>query len=387
MALKVLMVGGRRCGKTSALASTFDQMINGPVKDYFTVADKTNYDTKVSDNGLENQDVLSDKQLELESKLESPTDELFLTDNSRTLIDFKYVLQLIVPGTRKSMDIEFTDVPGEWFAPRAGNAIIGESGFSVREKVTGMIQDTDVFIIMVDTPYLMHEKESVAKATNAIAGIHDYMTHVGGEKEKLVIFSIIKCEKWVKEGKMNQVVEKLKKLYATTIQALMAFDKMNICIIPIETAGNILFFEYSEPFILVDSAGKPQRCKKINDSMARLGNGDIYFLEGNEVFNPDGEAKIFGKTCRPYTWYHINPKPSTSKLYAPHNCDQIPLHIIEFMLNKMIKENPGHFWGFLWEKIFGGISKETLQTKISEMKSKGIIKNNVDHIEYLKRSN
>lgn len=46
--LKVLMVGGRRCGKTSALASMFEQMINGEVKNYFTVSDRTHLETKDS---------------------------------------------------------------------------------------------------------------------------------------------------------------------------------------------------------------------------------------------------------------------------------------------------------------------------------------------------
>ena len=44
--LKVLMMGGRRCGKTSALACLFEQMVNGPVKNYFTVSDQTIRETK-----------------------------------------------------------------------------------------------------------------------------------------------------------------------------------------------------------------------------------------------------------------------------------------------------------------------------------------------------
>ena len=60
--LKVLMMGGRRCGKTSALASLFDEMSNGKVKNYFTVTDSTVLETK----GFEKQDSLGSKTLELQ---------------------------------------------------------------------------------------------------------------------------------------------------------------------------------------------------------------------------------------------------------------------------------------------------------------------------------
>lgn len=77
--LKVIMMGGRRCGKTSALASLFEEMKNGQVKDYFTVSDRTVLETK----GFETQDSLNDKTLELQNMLESNKDNsnIFLVDN------------------------------------------------------------------------------------------------------------------------------------------------------------------------------------------------------------------------------------------------------------------------------------------------------------------
>lgn len=47
MAIKVLMMGGRRCGKTSALASLFYQMINGETKSILSVSDVTQPQTKI----------------------------------------------------------------------------------------------------------------------------------------------------------------------------------------------------------------------------------------------------------------------------------------------------------------------------------------------------
>ena len=95
MALKVLMVGGRRCGKTSALAVMFEQMINGVTNNFFTVADATVYATK---NG-EIQDTLTSKTTELRLFLERPTTKTFLVDSNPTENSWKYKCKLTLPGT------------------------------------------------------------------------------------------------------------------------------------------------------------------------------------------------------------------------------------------------------------------------------------------------
>ena len=60
--LKVLMMGGRRCGKTSALASLFDQMVNGATNQFLTVSDRT--DNSQNKDG-ESIDTLHHKKYEL----------------------------------------------------------------------------------------------------------------------------------------------------------------------------------------------------------------------------------------------------------------------------------------------------------------------------------
>lgn len=48
----------------------------------------------------------------------------------------------------------------------------------------------------------------------------------------------------------------------------------------------------------------------------------------------DPESKIAGTTMlRPYAWYRINPNDNS---FAPQNCDQLPLHVIRFMLTKLM---------------------------------------------------
>ena len=93
--LKVLMMGGRRCGKSSALASLFDQMIHGKTNEFLTVCDKTILETKDG----EKQDSLIGKRLELEHFIDKGKNKTFLADKGPTMNYWTYVLQLQIPGT------------------------------------------------------------------------------------------------------------------------------------------------------------------------------------------------------------------------------------------------------------------------------------------------
>lgn len=72
--LKVLMMGGRRCGKTSLLSSLFDQMIHTPaIYELLTVSDQTIPETQEYEwNGMivsETQELLYEKNLNLKNSL------------------------------------------------------------------------------------------------------------------------------------------------------------------------------------------------------------------------------------------------------------------------------------------------------------------------------
>ena len=197
----VIMMGGRRCGKTSALASLFEQMKNGPVKEYFTVADRTSLKVK----GFERQDSLNDKTLELQNMLEVNKDNsnIFLVVKNPTSNFWLYKLHLQIPGTHREMDIEFRDSAGEFF----------ESAGTHSQETEDYIKDCDVFVIVIDTPYLMGSTdeatkdlcpESINLGTNRVNDIQNFLTHIddnNGEDAKMVVFVPLKCEKWAKEPK------------------------------------------------------------------------------------------------------------------------------------------------------------------------------------------
>lgn len=399
--LKVLMMGGRRCGKTSALASMFDQMINGEVKNYLTVADRTKIETK----GFETQDSLGGKTLELENMLETNkgNSNIFLVDKGPTSNFWLYNLHLQIPGKRREMDIEFRDSAGEFFEAAGIHAA----------ETSEYIQNCDVFVIVIDTPYLMGPveestmdlcPESINLGTNRVMDIQNFLTNINdndGKDAKMVVFVPLKCEKWVKEKRINEVTARIKTVYATCIQNLMAYSKMSISIIPMETSGNILFSEMKKAYYFHDETGKfsnlyPKnrpgdvRCCLIDDETVRLENGEHELCA--DKCQIDSESVINGTNLtRPYAWYHINPADSSS---APHNCDQLPLHIIRFMLSKLYDaetRKSGDFFGWFSDlirrirQIFGSMDPNELQGIISSMQRNGVIKDSGYGIEILKK--
>ena len=395
--LKVIMMGGRRCGNTSALASLFEQMKNGSVKEYFTVSDRTVLETK----GFETQDSLNDKTLELQNMLETNKENsnIFLVDKNPTSFYWTYKLHLQIPGTHREMDIEFRDSAGEFF----------ESAGQHAGETTEYVKDCDVFVIVIDTPYLMGAAddttrdvcpESINLGTNRVNDIQNFLTSIDdkdGQDAKMVVFVPLKCEKWANEPNgLNKVTQRVKEVYATHIKNLMAFPKMNISIIPMLTSGNILFSEFRKAYIYNSIEG-PIRCCKIDEEIIRKEDGENDTPMEGETIVEDPEAVIAGTTLlRPYAWYHINPKDNR---FSPKNCDQLPLHIIRFMLVKLMDAEAkvkhrgllGRIYDILRDTInkildyLGSMNKEELKVIIGKMQRDGVIKDNGDGIEILKR--
>lgn len=395
--LRVIMMGGRRCGKTSALASLFEEMKNGPVKDYFTVSDRTVLETK----GFEVQDSLNDKTLELQNMLETNKNNsnIFLVDKNPTSNFWLYKLHLQIPGTHREMDIEFRDSAGEFFEA---------SGMHARETEE-YIKGSDVFVIVVDTPYLMGSADESTKdlcpdsinlGTNRVQDIQNFLTHIDdkdGQDAKMVVFVPLKCEKWAKEPNgLNKVTERIKEVYSTHIKNLSAYEKMNICVIPMLTSGNILFSEFRKAY-LYNSFEGTIRCCKIDDETIRKEDGENDLPMPGETVVEDAESVISGTNlARPYAWYQINPNDSS---FSPKNCDQLPLHIIRFMLMKLMdaeaKVKHGGLFGWIYDflrdmidrirGIFGTMNTDELKQIIGKMQRSGIIKDTGDGIEILKR--
>lgn len=390
------MMGGRRCGKTTALASLFEEMGSSKVNKYFTVADDTVLEIK---NG-EMQDSLIGKTLELKAFLGKASTKTFLADETPTNQFWDYYLKMQIPGTKKNVLMQFRDAPGEVFEAGGAHSVVTKE----------YIAECDVFVIVVDTPYLMGTEdenckelctEAINLGTNRINDIHGFLTNIDdkeGTDAKMVLFVPIKCEKWANEGRLDEVTARLKEVYAKTITSLSAYNRMTIGIIPIQTAGNILFSEFKEAYTVVSGVTKKmQRCCYLSDKTIRLEDGTPKMIKESDIINEDANAVIGGTNIvRPYSWYHINPQDSS---FAPKNCEQLPLHILKFMIgkyqefeasnkNKTFIEKLKDMFANIWKRlngIFGEVKPSELNERLQKMEADGVLKYKGEGIEFIKR--
>ena len=370
MALKVLMMGGRRCGKTSILSSMFNQAIHGPISNTFTFNDETKH---VEKDG-EEIDNLGNKCLELQNLIDIRGNKTFLADENPTRNYWDYTLRLKIPGKDEDMEMQFRDCPGEAFDPAS----------IYYNEIINYTKDCDVFIVTVDTPYLMAGSKVVKEAANIPGSIHTFLSHIK-KPEAQVIFVPVKCEKWMKEGQINDVVKGIVNLYRNTLNELLARPKGEVSIIPVQTAGDIVFKELREPYLVYNGITKEKiKCaKEPNDpNVVILRSGERLPLTKFDHVNQDPDGIFVGtKIIRPTAWYSLWNKPKAE--FNPQNCDQIVTHILRFMFNKVKGKG---FLADLLAFIFGGIGPKDMKLALKVLDDSGLIKNNVDGIKIVKSS-
>ena len=357
------MMGGLRCGKTSVLVAMFDQMMNGWINQFFSVFDNTSYDMREKS--------LSAKSLELQYILETFRDNTFLLDIGPSQFIWKYILKLLIPGTNINMNLDFLDVPGSFF----------DIGLHYEEMIR-LVSESDVYIINVDTPYLMADGVSTAlfRAVNRLNEIYSLLTNLPENKARMVIIAPVKSEKWMKENRIDEVVERIELAYAETINVLKSYSKMSLCIIPVQTIGNILFSEMKDAYFF-NGCGNENRCCKISDNVVRMWNGEYYCVNAEDQIYPDNNALITNTSiARPFSWFCINGEMRYSDdIYQPYNCEQLTLHILDFWLQKC--HNFFVNWVMGPPRDFIEIEKT-----FCAIKNAGLLKENVEGIKYLKKT-
>ena len=408
--LKVLMMGGQRVGKTSMLAGLIESMTNGPVRDIVEVENVTESE--------ERRRKMSKSIESLKFHLIQSYGRTFLIDDNKTGSFDDYTLQFSIPDTDSKMQIVFTDANGEFY----------DMGRLHDKEIREMIKTYDVFLVTIDTPYLMEVSnpdnklctEAINNSYNHVNDIHTFLTEINdkdGADAKLVIFIPLKCEKWVKEGKIQDVKARVLQVYEPTIFALSKFANIEIDFLPVQTVGNIVFQEQCKANIC-DMDKVSRRCAIVNKKST------VRFEDGTEEpvdltrhkFREDPDALIrYGSSLiRPYSWFK-----TVSKEYEPHNCDQLAYYILQFYLAKVLfaqdvenlqsKKNKwkwgkriaiivfGVTFGLLGAAVayftskylaakFGTITVEQMQAMVNKLKGSGYVKKNEDGIETLKES-
>lgn len=407
--LKVLMMGGQRVGKTSMLAGLIETMTKGKVKEFIEVKNATTN---------EGASLKLAKSIEsLKYHLISSYGKTFLIDDNKTSAFDDYTLEFRIPNTDNFMKIVFTDANGEFY----------DMGRIHDKEIREKIRTYDVFVIAIDTPNMMEAvnpnnklcNEAINNSYNHVNDIYTFMSELDdkeGRDAKLVIFVPLKCEKWIKEGKIEDIKKRISVVYEPTLYALSKYVNVEIDIMPVQTVGNIIFKEQNKAIICVTNEGA-RRCAIVNKkTQVRYEDGSMEtinlkrhrFMEDSDAVIREGSTLI-----RANSWF-----TTIGKEYAPQNCDQLAYYILQFYLAKVLfaqnveklksKKNRwkwgkriaytfGAFFGLLGiftvyltskylAKKFGTITVEQMLSLINKIQESGVIKKNVDGIETIKES-
>lgn len=266
--IHILMVGARRTGKSSVLASMIDS--------FKAIAQGTQFRLTADANTSA---ILDDKLINLREVFDDHWGEdSFTIDEQPTAGTDDYVFTVSYQEKKKAREIatlEFHDVAGE----DIGN-----------EETAGKIRRAGVLLVAVDTVHLMEEdgkyssvfhKDKVLKNIVASAGFAD-----DGEsmEPKMVLFVPLKCEKYYYEHRMDEVAQQIKKEFQSLIDYLTMpnlRERITIAITPILTMGSLAFDHFGR-----DEEGRVIRQKVCGNQNDRRPAYVYYRFVGDKKFQP-----------------------------------------------------------------------------------------------------
>lgn len=242
--VQIMMLGARRVGKTSLIASMTDSSKHVTAGTNLVLS---KIGGKAIDDSLNVMKSCFKRQHFVNAAVEKG-----ILDSASTRgfdrIDFK----MTIANKKQSIPhiIRFVDCEGEWFNNRANEGNIGEE-----------IEKSDVFMIAIDAVLLMEENAQY-NGQNAVTSVTEFLINYVSPEElhndkKLVLFVPVKCEKYMNQherkgtlyyGKrMDMLDEKIRDEYAQLFDYLSKPNnckRFTVAILPVITLGGVEFDEF-----------------------------------------------------------------------------------------------------------------------------------------------
>lgn len=376
--VNVIMLGGKRVGKSTILAGIMETLgMSGSLSSHFICEDSTDYEAYSRFSIKEKY-----KNLKMLLNTRKPN-TMFMTRGLGDSKIQKYNISLRLSDKPGRLMVDFYDVPGEFTNPQK---------LEFASEMLPLISNCDVFIVAVDTPYIMECSESINDAHNRIHDLEVALQNIIVKDKcdlKMVMFVPLKCEKWLQNGEIDKVVAKVKSTYSTLLQTLVAYPSMMVSILPIATVGGIRYKQMESPMVVKrDGVLTGYSCATTSSNTVTLNDGNMYEVVPPYFVDKDPEAKVDGVIV-PNAWYELIPGVG----YAPKNCEQTALHILRFLIVKTMlkqhedeKRNTG-FFGYLRNAYnnlinwWNGIDYDAFKKLISDLQSQGKIKDSTEGIE------
>lgn len=257
--IKISMVGSRGVGKTSLLASMYNQMVAKGDSVWPSTLDEGRTQKKMSTCISSLKRLASGKTIAVEMSGDGTSEKTEYVFETTTLVKTLFsTAQLILP-------FSFLDFPGGWFTE------IGDKRKIVDEDLT----NSRISFLAVDAPAVMGE-DFIHDQFNAPLDVHALYARNAGllsQKRHTVILVLMRAEKYVSEKSINILIRKTKERYADLSELL---NKKNIPFVGtyVETIGGIQFRHFRDEgdtvipqFMNTGEGFSPKRC----DLPLRLG--------------------------------------------------------------------------------------------------------------------
>ena len=231
--IKVCMLGARGVGKTSVLTSMFHDL------------NQVNSNTQLQLSGsVAPGEETSWTAMEIAAKLKELKD-MFQTAMPNQPVkgggiaanfeERTYQFAFGLKNEPARMELQIRDYPGEMIRDDP-------------QKVLSFLEEATAILIAIDTPHLMEERGRFCEAKNAVSILSEFFRKVVSDaaQEKLILFIPLKCEKYYREGRMDEVNAAVQKAYSPLIETLTSGGRFrNVCAItPILTVGDIVFHDF-----------------------------------------------------------------------------------------------------------------------------------------------
>ncbi|MDF0554027.1 hypothetical protein [Kamptonema sp. UHCC 0994] len=140
-------------------------------------------------------------------------------------------------GKRASLELEFIDLPGEYFGPKAST--------KEKEYCLNVVTNSGAVIITIDTLALMMGGGRFNEQVNEPKYITELIktAYQDISEPRLVIFAPVKCETFLQNGKdPAELVKALKTQYDQLITRVLAPKAQNVAVVltPVETIGCVV---------------------------------------------------------------------------------------------------------------------------------------------------
>lgn len=242
--IQVMMLGARRVGKTSMLASMYNSFSTVVAGTNLAMSKKGG---KAIDDSLEHMKALFRRSNIMENDVVPGVSDFSQTQGFDK-IDF---LLSIAGKKEKPRVIRFVDCSGEWINNRTKEDEVGEE-----------IEKSEVVIIAIDT-VLMMEEEGKYNRLNAVQSVTEFIINNMNpdamiNSKKMVLFVPMKCEKYYHQNnevgsafyqkRMQEINDRIKKEYAQLLNFLTSPNNkkyFTVGILPVITLGGIEFDEFT----------------------------------------------------------------------------------------------------------------------------------------------